>query len=983
MKPTNTTVMPADLSHADFERRLFNDALDHPAGPPRDAWLNGACGGDAALEKRIQALLRVHDAEAEFLPDTLATVISEPAERPGTVIGPYKLREQVGEGGFGTVWVADQDQPVRRRVALKIIKLGMDTREVIARFEQERQALAMMDHPNIAKVLDAGTTDSGRPYFVMELVRGVKITDYCDQNNLGTLQRLELFMKVCHAVQHAHQKGIIHRDIKPSNILVTLHDSVPVPKVIDFGISKATEGRLSEATIYTQLHQFVGTPAYMSPEQAEMSGLDIDTRSDIYALGVLLYELLAGSTPFDAKELMASGIDAMRKTIREKEPVRPSTRLAKLQGEELTTTARRRSADTAKLLHQLKGDLDWIVMKCLEKDRTRRYDTAAGLAADIRRHLDNEPVAARPPSTAYRFQKAWRRNKVIYTAGLTVAATLVFGLAASIFALIGQNRAHDAEMKATDAGRIAIEMQQAAELSGAQAARTAEVVEGMLKAAVPKLLQQDNRTAIDVLLKSADHTVKEKLQSAPLPEFRVRKAMRDVFLRAGMFHQEEAIRQIKRMEELLPVLTADELPDSERLIFQVSAAGMHAMYDDFESGTKELRRLRHQLEIAEPKSDDLIIETFIMESDGHVIEGNMGEAERLAREAYNRGPAMEGLYNFTKEVPAARLANVLLFQGKYEEALPPAEQALQLLFDAAAADAAGVGDATASGGDAGIDTLGSRTFLFAGRVIDALCGNNRPDQAYDRIREWEDHPEIRKQFDAWEFDVMKARVCIARGDWGEAAKILLADDLQKDAGIRDWRLGALAALSVGNPDTCERFVQRGFKFLATADTQGAYWLYEILSLQSPSAGLEEATNTIRERLRTASTGWWTMLPLLGDARRHILKGEYQQAVDAVHEFVEQKDLRGVSKLVHRQILEQERHQYILAVAYVGLGGPENEKRAREAFSKGWEREQSAPPIGSDPRGIVGKYLSMRNSRHWAAGELTARGIEVPEDAITQ
>src|ERR1041385_644468 len=317
--------------------------------------------------------------------------------------------------------MADQEQPVRRRIALKVIKLGMDTKSVIARFEAERQALAIMDHPNIAKVLDAGATTAGRPYFVMELVRGVRITDYCDQNRLPTRARLDLFIKVCRAIQHAHQKGIIHRDIKPSNILVTMHDGVPVPKIIDFGIAKAIQGKLTDLTVYTDLHQFIGTPAYMSPEQAEMSGLDVDTRADIYSLGVLLYELLAGSTPFDPKELMASGLDAMRKTIREKEPPRPSTRLATLGADQLTTTAKRRSADKSKLLHQLKGDLDWIVMKCLEKDRKRRYETANGLAADINRHLNNEPVVARPPSRLYRFRKSVQRNRLAFAAAAVVA----------------------------------------------------------------------------------------------------------------------------------------------------------------------------------------------------------------------------------------------------------------------------------------------------------------------------------------------------------------------------------------------------------------------------------------------------------------------------------------------------------------------------------------------------------------------------------
>src|ERR1035438_9961262 len=345
-------------------------------------------------------------------------------EKPGDRIGRYKLLERIGEGGCGVVYVAEQTEPVRRRVAIKVIKLGMDTKQVIARFEAERQALAMMDHPNIAKVLDAGATDTGRPFFVMELVRGVPITEYCDQNNLSLRQRLGLFIPVCKAIQHAHQKGVIHRDIKPSNILVTLHDGVPVPKVIDFGIAKAIDQPLTEKTLFTRFEQFMGTPAYMSPEQAEMSGLDIDTRSDIYSLGVLLYELLTGKTPFDSTELVKSGVDAMRKTIREQEPERPSTKVATLQGEERTTTARRRSTDSSKLLHQLQGDLDWIVMKCLEKDRTRRYETANGLAADLRRPLTDEPRVARPPSVGYAFRKAFRRNKILFTAMATVAAAL-------------------------------------------------------------------------------------------------------------------------------------------------------------------------------------------------------------------------------------------------------------------------------------------------------------------------------------------------------------------------------------------------------------------------------------------------------------------------------------------------------------------------------------------------------------------------------
>jgi serine/threonine protein kinase/WD40 repeat protein len=416
------------------EREIFLEALEMTTPKARAAYLQTACGGDGTLRRKVEELLKEH-----FSNDSLLAGSALEAERPGIaeapieegparMVGRYKLLEKLGEGGFGEVWMAEQREPVKRRVALKIIKLGMDSRQVVARFEAERQALAMMDHANIARIFDADITDTGRPYFVMELVRGIKITEYCDQNQLPTRERLNLFILVCQAIQHAHQKGIIHRDIKPSNILVTLHDGVPVPKIIDFGIAKATQQELTEKTLFTQFQQFIGTPAYISPEQAEMSGLDIDTRADIYSLGVLLYELLVGQTPFDAKEMMQGGLDALRQIIREKEPLRPSTKLNTLSGEARTTTGKRRQTEVSKLVHQLQGDLDWIVMKCLEKDRTRRYETANGLAADIQRHLANEPVIARPASTAYRLLKSWRRNKLVYTAGVAVFLALAAGL---------------------------------------------------------------------------------------------------------------------------------------------------------------------------------------------------------------------------------------------------------------------------------------------------------------------------------------------------------------------------------------------------------------------------------------------------------------------------------------------------------------------------------------------------------------------------
>jgi serine/threonine protein kinase/dihydrodipicolinate synthase/N-acetylneuraminate lyase len=365
------------------------------------------------------------------------------SEQPGTRIGHYKLLEQIGEGGFGIVWMAEQEEPVRRRVALKIIKLGMDTREVVARFEAERQALSMMEHPNIACVFDGGATATGRPYFVMELVKGVPITNYCDVNRLTTKERLELFMEVCHAVQHAHQKGVIHRDLKPSNILVTVKDDRAVPKVIDFGIAKATQATLTARTLFTGLNQRIGTPDYMSPEQAGLGSLDVDTRSDIYSLGVLLYELLTGRPPFDPETLLAAGYDAVMRVIREEEPPKPSTRLSTLTEEELAAVAAKRGAEPAKLNRSVRGDLDWIVMKALEKDRTRRYETANGFADDLRRHLDNEVVLARPPSTAYRMKKAWRRNKVWLSAAAVVLAALVLGVGFSTWQAVRATKAEE------------------------------------------------------------------------------------------------------------------------------------------------------------------------------------------------------------------------------------------------------------------------------------------------------------------------------------------------------------------------------------------------------------------------------------------------------------------------------------------------------------------------------------------------------------
>jgi serine/threonine protein kinase/Tol biopolymer transport system component len=419
------------------EQDIFKAAIRIGSPAERIAYVRQACGADAALCARLEILLRAHDDAGDFLEggpfgpaDALS--LSPVAEGPGSIIGRYKLLEKIGEGGMAVVYMAEQTEPIRRKVALKIIKLGMDTRQVIARFEAERQALALMDHPSIAKVLDAGATETGRPYFVMELVQGVSITEYCDKNNLSTKDRLALFLQVCQAVQHAHQKGIIHRDIKPSNVMVTHHDGRPVPKVIDFGIAKATNQRLTEKTLFTRYAHIIGTPAYMSPEQAELSDLDIDTRTDIYSLGVLLYELLTGTTPFSEEELRQAGYLEMQRVIREQEPAKPSTKLGTL-GDTLTDIAKHRGCTPDLLRKAVRGDLDWIVMKSLEKDRARRYETPNALASDILRHLEHEPVLARGPSTTYRLQKLLRKHRsgVLMGVGITVvvaAAVVILSL---------------------------------------------------------------------------------------------------------------------------------------------------------------------------------------------------------------------------------------------------------------------------------------------------------------------------------------------------------------------------------------------------------------------------------------------------------------------------------------------------------------------------------------------------------------------------
>ena len=492
---------------------LFQGAADLPAGE-RGAFLERACGDDAALRTRLDALLAQLDHGGSLAPPAFET---EPAsEGPGTSIDRYKILQTIGEGGFGVVYMAEQEEPVRRRVALKVIKLGMDTREVVARFEAERQALAMMDHPNIARVLDGGATPSGRPFFVMELVRGVSITEYCDKNSTPTRGRLELFAHVCDAVQHAHQKGVIHRDIKPTNVMVTLHDGRPVVKVIDFGVAKAMHTRLTEKTLFTRYERFIGTPAYMSPEQAELSGLDVDTRTDIYALGVLLYELLTGTTPFDSSVLLDGGLAEMQRVIREQPPERPSSRISTTVD---ATVAASRGADVGALSKTVRGDLDWIVLKAIEKDRSRRYGTASALADDVRRHLAHEPVLAGPPSAVYRTRKFLQRNRAAVGSALAVLLALAAAFVGIWLAMLEASRQRDDAVGA----RIVADQKEA------QARAVTDFLVATIGLTDPEFARAPDMSVRE-LLDMASLQVAEAFEGQPLPEARVRTTIGQAYL---------------------------------------------------------------------------------------------------------------------------------------------------------------------------------------------------------------------------------------------------------------------------------------------------------------------------------------------------------------------------------------------------------------------------------------------------------------------
>jgi serine/threonine protein kinase len=618
------------------EQSIFIEALERDEPRQRASFLNEACAGNAELRRRVERLLHRHDDAGSFLEapaaGLAASTDSSIAECVGSVIGPYKLLQQIGEGGMGVVFMAEQMAPVQRTVALKIIKPGMDTRQVIARFEAERQALAMMDHPNIARVLDAGTTGGepdgvslGRPYFVMDLVRGIPITDYCDQQQLTIHKRLELIAQVCHAVQHAHQKGIIHRDLKPSNVLVAEYDGEPVPKVIDFGVAKATAQRLTEHTLFTEYGQLIGTFQYMSPEQARFNQLDVDTRSDIYSLGALLYELLTGSTPLEKERLRSTPFDEILKIIGEEEPPLLRTRLSSSQA--LDAISERRRIEPAKLTKLVDGELNWIVMKCLEKDRNRRYETASALANDLEHYLRDQPVEACPPSRSYRLKKLIRRNKAAVFAAVTIVAALTAGLTLSSIGFI-QAR-HQAEI----AGRAeaqALHDRDDKEMSR----RNSEEVSKFLISAFrsPDPLRDGHAVKIVEVLDRDVQELKDKFNDAPLTKAALLDAIGQSYDGLGL-----PTNAIPLLEEALAIRTERLGPEhDDTLAAMNNLAQSYRHADRFDDAIELLGRALAIIKRKHGADDVRTLEATVYLADLYPKVGRISEAVPMIEDAVGR-----------------------------------------------------------------------------------------------------------------------------------------------------------------------------------------------------------------------------------------------------------------------------------------------------------------------------------------------------------
>ena len=868
---------------------IFDQAAVMDSAEARDAYVRGACRGNEQLYQRVQELLASYSyaTNNRFLKTAVGTndavtLDDKPlAEGPGTVINRYKLLQKIGEGGMGVVYMAEQNEPVKRKVALKIINLGMDTKHVVARFEAERQALAMMDHPNIARVLDGGSTETGRPFFVMELVKGVPITEFCDKNKLSPRERLKLFMQVCKAIQSAHQKGIIHRDIKPSNILVTLHHGDPLPKVIDFGIAKATNQKLTEKTLFTNYAQLIGTPAYMSPEQAEMSTLDVDTRSDVYSLGVLLYELLTGTAPFPEKELLSRGYGEMQRIITEKEPDKPSFRMSTMQGEQQALITRSRASDTSILARQFKGDLDLIVMKSLEKDRNRRYETANSLAEDVQRHLDNQPILAAAPTISYQFRKFLRRQQKWISKPAAVAMLTLIGLGL-LMAMFQMQKAQIARREAERARMVAELKRQKAEeeiekanqaedranKETVKADQTAQFMIHFLEQSIPELMRKGNVSEASRFLEHADQLASEPLKDSPFAEIKLRRFV-------GIIHQYvlndsvESYRQAKKIRQLLANMPPETEAFQRELNLEMldwelwharnsnseNLSGLFKSYEEaltlsISSEGKENSQIHHSLaslidlynktNSKDPLTRVLELTGTMIESD-HFKWGLNGKTCRLAEKLL-------------------LLGNHQLF-GKLMQKYPGIPQSPNWQFQ--------------------LNFIG-----LLHKWIDMNHGIEEPNKIKSQwlesiLTQMTEHEWPQK--DIRSLKMIKARLEAQKGNMSYAVATAMVIGTHSDCGFEDWRRAMDLILLNGSPSEIDKLRQKGIISFATSiQDKFIYRMVRLLLFRPSSPAVLDISGDLIQALEDSSnTGYnWSQLTLpFLKAMQCYRQKEYQQCIE--------------------------------------------------------------------------------------------------------